>query len=73
MIVHYPFSYLKCQSCSAKIHCEQCAAEAIDVMKAEGFTITEMNIPAKMMTVDIDPALENDLLDMLEEHGIFAD
>ena len=71
--MEYAFTYLACQSCTAKIHCEKCAAELQErFLKEDGVDTIAFDIPNKKLSVQarLD---EMDLLDLLEEVGIFAD
>ena len=71
--MEYAFTYLACQSCTAKIHCEKCAAELQErFLKEDGVDAIAFDIPNKKLSVQarLD---EMDLLDLLEEAGIFAD
>ena len=69
--MHYTISYLKCQSCTAKIHCEACAQEIQERLLKEGVK-SAVDIPNR--SARIETAMdEDDLLDLLEEIGVFAD
>ena len=69
----YEISYLKCQSCTAKIHCEQCAGELKErLLGMGGILRAELDIPARRLQISFSGMDEMDLLDMLEETGIFA-
>ena len=70
----YSFSYLKCQSCTAKIHCDDCAAEIRErLMREAEIQDLQIDIPNKRISLAADFSDEMDLLDLLEEVGIFAD
>ena len=74
MKLEYAITYLACQSCTAKIHCEKCAAELTErLQKQRGVSDVQIDIPARRMSLQADGLDEMDLLDMLEEAGIFAD
>ena len=74
MKLEYAITYLACQSCTAKIHCEKCAAELIErLQKQRGVSAVQIDIPARRMSLQADGLDEMDLLDMLEDAGIFAD
>ena len=64
-------SYLKCQSCTAKIHCEACAEEIRERLLKEGVQAAiDISNRAARIETQMD---EDDLLDLLEEIGVFAD
>ena len=74
MKLEYAINYLACQSCTAKIHCEKCAAELTErLQKQRGVSDVQIDIPARRMSLQADGLDEMDLLDMLEDAGIFAD
>lgn len=62
-------TYLKCQSCTAKIHCEACGEElAASLSKKQGIYSVLANIPDKSIRVEHD--LDIDALeDLLDEQG----
>lgn len=67
----YDFTYLKCQSCTAKIHCDDCA-EQIHERLARHVNKAEIDIAAKRIAIDAGSMDEDDLLDLLEDIGVFA-
>lgn len=74
MKLEYAITYLACQSCTAKIHCEKCAAELTErLQKQRGVTDVQIDIPARRISLQTDGLDEMDLLDMLEDAGVFAD
>ena len=74
MKLEYAITYLACQSCTAKIHCEKCAAELTERLQKQcGVSDVQIDIPARRMSLQADGLDEMDLLDMLEDAGIFAD
>ena len=74
MKLEYAITYLACQSCTAKIHCEKCAAELTERLQNQrGVSDVQIDIPARRMSLQADGLDEMDLLDMLEDAGIFAD
>lgn len=74
MMKEYSISYLKCQSCTAKIHCEECADELYQrFLKDGGIRDIRIDIPNRLIRVNAPEMDELDLLDLLEEAGVFAD
>lgn len=74
MNCEYSITYLKCQSCTAKIHCDQCADELCQrLLKEPYIRDVSIDIPKRSMHMDAPGADEMDLLDLLEEIGLFAD
>lgn len=73
MDYNFTFTYLKCQSCTAKIHCEDCARELCQRLMGQGNVFSaEVDIQNKTLCVRADMD-EMDLLDLLEDAGVFAD
>ena len=74
MKFEFGFSYLKCQSCTAKIHCEACRDELEERLgKTRGIDDISIDIQNKHLAIHTDAFEEDDLLDMLEEVSVFAD
>ena len=71
MNFNYAITYLKCQSCTAKIHCEDCAAEIRERLLKEGAKAA-VDIPNRSARIETNMD-EDDLLDLMEEIGVFAD
>ena len=74
MKYEFNITYLSCQSCTAKIHCDDCADKLRERLEHErGISAVEMDIPKRSLYLCADGWDEDDLLDILEEAGIFAD
>ena len=71
MNCNYEITYLKCQSCTAKIHCEACAKEIRERLLKEGVKAS-IDIPNRSARIETSMD-EDDLLDLMEEIGVFAD
>lgn len=71
MEYEYDFTYLSCQSCTAKIHCDDCAAQ-IHERLARNVASARIDIAAKRICIDAGGMDEMDLLDLLEDIGVFA-
>ena len=55
MKLEYAITYLACQSCTAKIHCEKCAAELTErLQKQRGVSDVQIDIPARRMSLQAD-------------------
>ena len=74
MKFEFAFSFLNCQSCSAKIHCEECRDNLEErLKKMPGINHISIDIQNKRLAVESASMDEDDLLDALEEVSIFAD
>lgn len=69
----FTVSYLKCQSCTAKIHCAECAEELrARLLPASGAQTAQIDL------INHTAAFEgnfdaDDLPDLMEDAGLFAD
>lgn len=74
MKLEYNISFLNCQACTAKIHCDACGETLSERLGKEGgLSQIEIDIPNRHLSLQADGWDEMDLLDALEEIGIFAD
>jgi len=74
MNYEFSFSYISCQSCTAKIHCEKCAEELRErLLLRSGIGDAIIDISNKRIGVYAPGLDEMDVLDLLEEVSIFAD
>lgn len=68
----FGFTYLDCQSCTQRTHCEQCQTKLADkITRIDHIDCAQVNIPAQTLTVQFDPILEDDIEDILEDLGCF--
>ena len=64
------FTYLSCQTCQAKIHCEKCGEEVRESLLRMGdVDRVEINMTAKTLLVDGNVE-SDDLEDKLEDLGL---
>ena len=67
------FQFLPCQTCSAKIHCEQCGEDVVAKLRQHGIAGSiDMNMNAKSIAVDTDMDID-DLEILLEDLGLLVD
>ena len=72
MRLEYAFSYLPCQSCTAKNHCEQCQAEiAASLLRIEGVVAADVNVPQRLMILQSDGADPDEIDDEMDAIGVF--
>lgn len=69
----YQIQYLSCQSCSARIHCEDCGENLKERLALRGLKEIEIDLPQRRLAVDGGAMEEGELLDLLEELSIFAE
>lgn len=66
-------TYLSCQTCQAKIHCEDCGRRLEETLRAvEGIDEIRVDLPNQRLEAEASLCL-NDFAELLEEHGIFSD
>ena len=74
MIFEYQLSYFECQTCQSRVHCRDCSAKVPELLaRYEGVTVLEADLERKTLRLDMDEAMEDDVLDALEQRGFFAD
>ena len=65
------FFHLACQTCQAKIHCEQCGEELTQsLLKFDGIHAVQIDMVAKSATVDAEIG-EEKIEAYLEDIGLF--
>ena len=73
MIHQILFTYLSCQTCQAKIHCDQCGATLSQSLLATNeINHIDLNMTSKTVTID-SPLDLNDLEIRLEDLGVLVD
>ena len=67
----YTVSYLKCQSCSGKIHCDQCSRdiEAL-LLRDPRVRAAEADLNRRVIRLETDPHQAEEILD---DAGLFID
>ncbi len=64
--------YFKCQSCDAKIHCDQCGEELKErLLAVPGIDDIDFQMKEKIVSVKTVMLSEDDIEDCLDEAGIF--
>lgn len=73
MTYTYSITYLPCQICNARIHCDHCEGQLEkSIMRISGVRGASVQIAKKSLLVDA-ATDEDTLLDALEELGIFTE
>lgn len=64
-------TYMKCQSCAAKVNCHECdAALTEDLGREKGISAVETHMKEKI--ISLETTLDDDTLEeLLEDRGIF--
>ena len=72
MELNYTFTYLPCQTCTAKIHCEQCQDTiAAAVCRLDGVQSAQVSIPEKTMRITGNGIDEEAMEDAMDAIGVF--
>ena len=67
------FKFLACQTCQAKIHCDQCGEDVVAKLRNHGITGSiDLNMTARSIAVDTDMDID-DLEILLEDLGLLVD
>ena len=70
----YRFDYLPCRTCHAKVNCGVCENGMRNSLRQYSFILsTEIIIQQKLITVEADTDDEDEIIDALEEAGLFVD
>ena len=68
----FSVSYIACQKCKTKIYCDRCENQLEEsIMKINGTRSVSLQLLKKALSIDTD-LNEDDLLDELENLGVFA-
>ena len=66
-------SYLSCQTCQAKIHCEDCGRRLEEILlNIDGVSSICVDLPNQHLNAEANLSLD-DFAELLEEHGLFSD
>lgn len=68
-----PFTYIPCQTCNAKIHCDQCADTVTEtLLKLDGISGAVIDMKNKLASVECSMD-RDDLEACMEDIGLFPD
>lgn len=71
--MEYAFSYLPCQTCTARIHCRQCGEELAEcLLLRPDVKAADVDMENKRISLTAPDADEDELLDALEVLGVFV-
>ena len=67
----YVVTYLKCQFCSGKIHCDQCSREVEErLLRTPGVQAAQVDLNHHMVRLEAEPEEAEEILD---DAGLFID
>ena len=68
----YDYSYLPCQFCVGKNHCEKCGEQIREsLLSIEGVAHVAMDVPHRRLTLSLDGADPEDVEDRADAMGVF--
>lgn len=74
MVYEFLASYIECQSCKERVHCDQCESMRVEaLMRMEGITGAEVNLARKYVSVEVEGISREDVESLLEDAGLFVD
>lgn len=66
-------SYVGCQTCHARLNCDECEKRLEEaMMRLQGVHGASLMLPRKVLLIDTDRT-EDELVEQLEDLGIFCD
>ena len=65
-------SYYKCQSCASRVNCHICDGDLMGEIQKAGAGEVSVNMLAKQISLDPAGLSEDDVIDILEDLGIFV-
>lgn len=70
----YRFTYLSCQACSQRVHCDQCQEQIAEMLlRIRGMQSAQINMAAKNMHIEFEDIDADDIEEILENAGVFVD
>ena len=71
-MLEYSFTYLSCQSCTAKVHCEECQNKIAErLAELAGVRRAEVNIPLRHIAIEEDGADPDEIDGEMDAFGVF--
>ena len=68
----YTFSYLPCETCHAKVRCDQCEQTILEkLMRIEGVRAGEVCIPKRLIAIRSEGADPDEIDDGMDAIGVF--
>ena len=68
----YTFTYLPCQTCHAKVHCDQCEQAILDkLLRIDGVQAGEVCIPKRLISIRNENADPDEIDDEMDAIGVF--
>jgi hypothetical protein len=68
----YTFTYLPCETCHAKVRCDQCEQTILEkLMRIEGVRAGEVCIPKRLIAIRSEGADPDEIDDGMDAIGVF--
>jgi hypothetical protein len=70
--LNYTFTYLPCQTCHAKVRCNQCEQTILDrLMRIDGVKAGEVCIPKRLISILSENADPDEIDEEMDAIGVF--
>ena len=74
MTQDYTFTYLSCQACAQRVHCEQCQDQIAEMLlRIRGVQSAQVNMATKTMLIEFDGIDPDEIEEILENAVVFVD
>lgn len=73
MLFEYRLSYFDCQSCQSKVHCRDCSQRVYEALEDMEVEVIEADVERKLLRLEMDGDMEDELIDALENCRFFAE
>ena len=68
----YTFTYLPCETCHAKVRCDQCEQKILDrLLRIDGVQAGEVRIPKRVISIQSENADTDEIDDEMDAIGVF--
>ena len=68
----YTFTYLPCETCHAKVRCDQCEQKILDrLLRIDGVKAGEVCIPKRLISILSENADPDEIDDEMDAIGVF--
>ena len=73
MLFEYKLSYYDCQSCQSKVRCKECSQRVYEALEDMDVEVIEAEVESKILQIEMDEELEDEVIDTLESCRFFAE
>ncbi len=73
MLFEYKLSYYDCQTCQSKVRCKECSRHVYEALEDMDVEVVEADMERKILLIEMDEELEDEVIDALESCRFFAE